>query len=197
MGDESAVINLVVRARDGDQSAWDAIIDRYASLVWSICRRYGLGRLDADDVGQTVWLRLLENLARLREPAALPGWLERTTRNECLRVLKSTRRLERTEERIKREPHEHVDPFDELLREGIALRHNAMLREAFAQLPDRCRELLHLLMGDPPASYEEISRRLGKPIGSIGPQRARCLAALRKKLAEMEPAGVGTESTGR
>ncbi|WP_211267153.1 RNA polymerase sigma factor [Nonomuraea candida] len=188
---------LVLRARNGDQQAWDAIVDRYAPLVWSICRRYGLDRLDSDDVGQTVWLRLLENLGRLREPAALPGWLERTTKNECLRVVQTTRRLERTEERIKREPSEQVDPFDELLEQSAAERDNALLREAFAQLPDRYRQLLLLLMADPPVSYEEISRRLDRPIGSIGPQRARSLAALRKKLAEMDMAGVGMRTTGR
>ncbi|MEV0614150.1 sigma-70 family RNA polymerase sigma factor [Nonomuraea sp. NPDC050404] len=197
MGDESAVTILVVRARDGDQRAWDAIVDRYAPLVWSVCRRFGLDRLDSDDVGQTVWLRLLENLPRLREPAALPGWLERTTKNECLRVAKSRRRLERTEERIKREPPEHADAFDELLESNAAARDNALLREAFAQLPDRYRQLLLLLMADPPVSYEEISRRLDRPIGSIGPQRARSLAALRKKLVEMDMAGVGLRTTGR
>jgi RNA polymerase sigma factor (sigma-70 family) len=197
MGDESAVTILVVRARDGDQQAWDAIVDRYAPLVWSVCRRFGLDRLDSDDVGQTVWLRLLENLPRLREPAALPGWLERTTKNECLRVAKSRRRLERTEERIKREPPEDADAFDELLESNAAARDNALLREAFAQIPERYRQLLLLLMADPPVSYEEISRRLDRPIGSIGPQRARSLAALRKKLIEMDMAGVGMRTTGR
>ena len=45
------VTDLVTRARTGDKRAWDALIERYAPLVWSTCRIYQLGRADADDVG--------------------------------------------------------------------------------------------------------------------------------------------------
>ena len=83
MRDDSPVTALVARARDGDKRAWDAIVDRYAPLIWSICRRYRLDRPDADDVGQSVWLRLVDQLAFIRDPEALPGWLATTTRREC------------------------------------------------------------------------------------------------------------------
>jgi DNA-directed RNA polymerase specialized sigma24 family protein len=75
MRDDPVVTGLVTRARHGDQQAWDALVERYAPLVWSICRRHRLSRADTDDVGQTVWLLLVTHLDRLREPAALPGWL--------------------------------------------------------------------------------------------------------------------------
>jgi hypothetical protein len=42
-------------------------------------------RADADDVGGSVWLRLVEQLGALREPAALPGWIATTTDRECQR----------------------------------------------------------------------------------------------------------------
>jgi Sigma-70 region 2 len=66
---------LVIRARNGEKQAWDELVDRYAPLMWSICRRYRLGRADAEDVGQSVWMRMVGQLASLRDPAALPGWL--------------------------------------------------------------------------------------------------------------------------
>jgi len=71
--------------------AWDALVERYAPLIWSICRLHRLGRADADDVGQSVWLRLIGQLDRVRDPAALPGWLATTTRRECVRVLGAAR----------------------------------------------------------------------------------------------------------
>ncbi len=74
------VTDLVTRARNGDQQAWDALVERYAPLIWSICRRHRLAGADADDVGQGVWLQLAEQLDRVRDPAALPGWLATTTR---------------------------------------------------------------------------------------------------------------------
>ena len=83
---------LVTRARNGDKQAWDELVDRYAPLIWSICRRYRLGRAHAEDVGQSVWLRLVDQLASLRDPAALPGWLATTTQRECGRVLRAARK---------------------------------------------------------------------------------------------------------
>jgi len=73
--DDPVVTGLVTRATDGDRQAWDALIDRYAPLVWSICRRHRLEAADAQDAAQTVWLKLVEHLDKIRDPAALPGWL--------------------------------------------------------------------------------------------------------------------------
>jgi hypothetical protein len=88
MRDDPSVVALVTRATKGDQRAWDELVERYASLVYAICTRYRLSRDDIEDVGQTVWLLLVEHLGRLREPAALPGWLATTTAHECLRVVR-------------------------------------------------------------------------------------------------------------
>jgi hypothetical protein len=83
---EAIITDLVTRARKGDKPAWDALVERYASLIWSICRRYELRGADAEDVGQSVWLHLVDHLDRVRDPAALPGWLATTARRECARV---------------------------------------------------------------------------------------------------------------
>jgi len=85
--DGPLVPELVARARTGDKQAWDALVERYAPLIWSICCTYRLGHADAQDVGQSVWLRLTGQLDKIRDPAALPGWLATTTRRECGRVL--------------------------------------------------------------------------------------------------------------
>jgi len=89
MHNDLSAADLVTRARNGDKQAWDALVDRYAPLVWSICHRHRLSRADADDVGQSVWLQLVEHLGTVRDPAALPGWLATTTRRECGRVLRA------------------------------------------------------------------------------------------------------------
>src|SRR5262245_22442496 len=113
MRDDPSVVSLVERAREGDRAAWDEIVARYASLVWSVCRRYGLVGGDAEDVGASVWLRLVERLGSIREPAALPGWIATTTRRECLRVLRAGRRQVPVEEH--EFPDEERASSDELL----------------------------------------------------------------------------------
>ena len=91
MRDDPSGIYLVTRAQTGDQQAWDLLVERYAPLVWSICRRYRLGGPGAEDVSQNVWLRLVDQLDRIRDPAALPGWLATTTSRECAKALRAAR----------------------------------------------------------------------------------------------------------
>jgi RNA polymerase sigma factor (sigma-70 family) len=181
MRDDPAVIALVDRAAGGDQGAWDEIVERYAPLVWTICCRYRLSRHDIEDVGQTVWLLLVEQLGRLREPAALPGWLATTTSRECLRVVTAARKSQRLRSGLD-DAEQFVD--DKVIDEELLLtERNAGLRAAFAELPPRCQRLLSMLMRDPPCSYAEIHGALGIPVGSIGPQRARCLERMRRSSA--------------
>jgi RNA polymerase sigma factor (sigma-70 family) len=185
MRDDPTVIALVTRAHNGDKTAWDQLVERYAPLVWSICRRYRLSRPDIDDVGQGVWLRLVEHLPKLRDPAALPGWLVTTTSRECLRVVREEQRRDQRERPL--QPDAAVEPaglaeMDTDLPEAELLEAElqAALRDALSSLPQRCRRLLSLLIADPPLSYSEIGARLQMPVGSIGPNRARCLDTLRR-----------------
>jgi RNA polymerase sigma factor (sigma-70 family) len=178
VGDDLSVAELVAQARDGDQGAWDALVERYAPLVWSICRRYRLGD-DAGDVAQSVWLALVGQLGTIRDPAALGGWLATTTRRECVRAVYAARRLPVAGQvlDLANIPDERAQTAEEEL---LAAERHAALREAFADLPAASQKLVALLLVDPPLPYAEISGRLGIPVGSIGPSRARCLDKLRQ-----------------
>jgi RNA polymerase sigma factor (sigma-70 family) len=181
MRDDPSVVALVLRAADGDQRAWDEIVERYAPLVYGVCTRYRLSRDDIEDVGQTVWLLLVEHLGKLREPAALPGWLATTTARECLRTVTVARKTDRRGAG-RDDSLQFVDdrPIDE---EILMAERNAVLRAAFAELPARCQQLLSMLISDPPYSYAKIHEVLEIPVGSIGPQRSRCLDRLRRTSA--------------
>jgi len=193
MRDDPVVIALVGRAAAGDEGAWNEIVDRYAPLVWSICGRYQLGHEEIHDVGQTVWLLLVEKIGSLREPAALPGWLATTTQRECFRVLRIERRHEHTE--LPPEDQMPPDPDATMIEEAVlAAERGAAVRAAFDLLPSSCRVLLSMLASDPPPGYEEISAVLGVKVGSIGPMRARCLDRLRRS---PQVAGFVGERAGR
>lgn len=185
---------MVAAARDGDVEAWNRLVDRYAPLVWSICRTYRLSRTDAEDVGQNVWLRLVEQLPRIRVPAAVAGWIMTTTRRECLRVLRVTQRVEPADAIAERADELQTGhDIDEAL---IAYERRAALRAAFTQLSPRCQHMLSLLMQDPPVPYGVISVRLGMPQGSVGPIRARCLDRLRHCPALAALIEAGADNTG-
>jgi RNA polymerase sigma factor (sigma-70 family) len=172
------VTDLVTRARTGDKQAWGTLVERYAPLIWSICCRYRLGA-DAEDISQSVWLRLVGQLGKIRDPAALPGWLATTTRRECLRLLGAARGPLAEGYVVDAEavPDEQVRIAEE---EVLAAERHAVLREAFRDLAPCDQQLIALLIEDPPVPYAEISARLGIPMGSIGPTRRRCLDKLRR-----------------
>lgn len=182
MTDPETLTEKVQAAISGEREAWNWLVERYAPLVMGVASRYRLRAEDAADVSQGVWLKLVEHLDDIREPLALPGWIVTTTSREALRVLKSRQRTVEVDPQTGQMLEAASDAGsldDELLRDE---RHHA-LREGLRELRPRQRDLLVLLLEDPPLSYDEISRMLGIPMGSIGPTRARCLEALRRTAA--------------
>jgi RNA polymerase sigma factor (sigma-70 family) len=170
----------VLSARDGDEAAWNGLVDEFGSLVWSIARAHRLSSSDAADVSQTTWLRLAEHLDRIREPARVGSWLAATARHECLRLLRRAQRELPLGDDLPEPSGPAVpSPAARLLRQERA----GALWDAFVQLPERCQSLLRVLMADSPPSYEEVSEALELPVGSIGPTRARCLERLRRLAA--------------
>ena len=200
MSDVPSVTDLVTRAMHGDEQAWDALVERYAPLVWSICRRYRLSDADTHDVSQSVWLGVVSHLGKLRDPGALPGWLATTTRRECGKVRHAAQAGGNVD--TGNIPDEQARMAEQELL--VAERH-AALREAVTRLSPNCQRLIAILIEDPPVPYAQISARLGIPVGSIGPCRGRCLDKLRRSPAiaalidaDTDPAaGQGGRQVGR
>jgi RNA polymerase sigma factor (sigma-70 family) len=174
------VTGLVRRAAEGDQEAWERLIDQYSRLIWSITVDFKLPESDAADVVQTTWLRLLEHIDRIEHPDRVGSWLAATARNACLRCLAARKRVVPSQDDVELNGAVAYGPeIDERL---LADERARRVRDALSRLPWRWQRLLELLMADPPASYTDISDELGLPIGSIGPTRGRCLARLRALL---------------
>jgi len=169
---------LLLRVIDGDERAWDEVVDRFAGLVWSVARSYRLSAAATGDVVQTVWLRLAEHAGRIRQPDRLASWLATTTRNEALRVIRGNQRVT-----PQSSPDEYIDPTTPTVEERVsdAATLQAVL-DAFAKLSPEDQRLMRLLCAVPPLDYETISELIGRPIGSIGPTRARCLERLKRLL---------------
>ncbi len=173
---------LLAAAGGGDSQAWNQLVERYERLVWSVVRSFRLDEAASADVAQTVWLRLVEHCDRIRNPDGLASWLATTTRHEAIRTSKMQRRQTPTDFEFDVEDTTAVG-FDELL---VDSEDRATLVVAFRQLPEDSQQLLRLLTTDPPLDYETIAEIIGRPIGSIGPTRARCLDRLRTLMAAAE-----------
>jgi len=183
--------SLVRACQEGDRRAWETLVHRYERLLYAIPLRCGLSEDDAADVFQTVCIKLLENLGKLRDERHLTGWLITTARHESWRVYRQKSRYMGLEEEGAGDAGDasSAPPGASLLPQEAVLRleEEQMVRRAVQELGDRCRTLLEwLYQTDPTPSYAEIAKRLNVPIGAIGPTRARCLQQLKKTLQKMD-----------
>jgi RNA polymerase sigma factor (sigma-70 family) len=177
---------LVARCLAGEAAAWAALVRRYQRLVYTVARRIGHDEHAAADVFQTVFGRLVAHLPRIADPSRLQAWIVTTAKREALlQRARSQRTVSMTRDADEDGGTEAWDaPDDALLPdEALAqLQQADRVRRALDRLDTRCRELLRLLFADADRTpaYDEVSRRLNMPPGSIGPTRARCLTKLRQ-----------------
>jgi RNA polymerase sigma factor (sigma-70 family) len=177
---------LIARARTGDGDAWDELVRRFTPLLWAVARRYGLGRQDAADAVQMTWLRLVEHLDRIRDPARIAGWLLTTCRRECWVLLRlASRCLPVDMSEVDRQldavlatlSTSSVDPADAV----VAMEEAAAVRRAVSRLPQRHQAVLTALFAGPDrgsGGYVAVADELGIPVGSLGPTRGRALRRL-------------------
>ena len=173
--------DLAKAAAGGDEAAWRALVERFSGLIWSVTRAYRLGAADAADVFQTTWLRLAEHIGRLDHPEYVGAWLATTARRESLRAARASARVVPTDDEAVFDAREAEEATPE---QALLLSERAdHLWRAFRTLPEHCQALLRLLIASPAPSYAEVGAALDRPVGSIGPTRARCLRLLRERLA--------------
>jgi RNA polymerase sigma factor (sigma-70 family) len=180
---------LVAGVRVGDESAWRAMTEQYEPLLRWLARWCGLSAEDADDAVQVTWLRCLEHIDQLTDAGRLNNWLVTICRRECIRLATKARRdvplSEADMVRLIDGRGEECDPFAEAERRDQCDR----LYRAITALPERQRVILVELLRREDQSYLDLSRRLGLPVGSIGPTRQRAVTRLRldPRIADLSP----------
>jgi RNA polymerase sigma factor (sigma-70 family) len=170
---------LFVAAREGDRAALAELVRQLSPLLWQVARSQGLDRDSSVDAVQTGWLELLGAMDAIREPNAVVGWLATVVRREAWRIRRTggTEVLEQ-EPVLTEVPHTEPGPEEEV----IAKDRRTRLWAAVDSLPERCRTLLRIVAFVQRPDYAQVSRAIGMPVGSIGPNRGRCLDKLRRHL---------------
>ncbi|MFN0105717.1 MAG: RNA polymerase sigma factor [Bryobacteraceae bacterium] len=171
--------DLVEHCLRGDERAWEALLQKYKRLIYSVTLRYRFSEADAADIFQLVCIDLYTQLDQVRNVDALRGWLARVTANKCFHWKR-------------RRDQSPLDQLDETAAPPAqpdwlaALEREQIVREAVASLGPRCQELVRMLFfEDPPRPYDQAARDLGLATGSIGFIRGRCLKRLAAALEEL------------
>lgn len=170
---------LLLECLRGNQQAWGALVDKYRNLVYSVPMKYRMLPEDAADIFQAVWTDLFSELPRLRNAGALRSWLITVAGHKCYQWKRQVS-LRNHGANPGLEP---TDPQATFLEWRQEVEREQTLRDAIEELPERCREMVHLLFyQQPPLPYKEVANRLGLAEGSIGFIRGRCLKKLRATL---------------
>ena len=172
-------LELIQACLSGNEIAWRELVRRYGRLVYSVALRDGLSVVDAYDVFQNVFAIVFRHLRDLRDHKLLAAWLIRITHRECLRLRTHLGNSEEISEDL---PDSAALPDDKV----ATWEFQHLVHLALEQMDPPCRKLMTALFLDPQRpSYQEIAKLLKIPIGSIGPNRARCFKKLESILTAM------------
>jgi len=176
MEEPATVSELVQRCQRGDTKAFDILYETFSPLVRACGRRFRLSPADVDDVVQQVWLAFWQSASRLKQPDRVAPWLWVTAANECRRRLRSGRR-ELVADRLP-EGEAPLDTQPDVRALNAADR--AMVESILHTVRPDERDLIILLTAERRPDYRRIAARVRRPVGSIGPSRARILTKLRR-----------------
>jgi RNA polymerase sigma factor (sigma-70 family) len=174
-----SVVDLLRGVSARDRAAWEEIMRRYGKLVSGTVRSFRLQEADSLDAVQMTWLRLAENVDRVRSPESLGGWLVTTARRECLQILRHEKSVVNL---VSVELESFGNPSASPERQIIGANTTQTLWRLVDELSPRRRAVLRMLFNTDPWPYAEVAHVVKMPLGGIGPTRARALRELRKKL---------------
>jgi RNA polymerase sigma factor (sigma-70 family) len=166
--------------RGGSRGRIEPLVRLLNPTLWHVARACRLEQADAEDVVQTAWLRLVDAADGIRDPRTVLAWMGTTVRREAWKVARERRRDMPWDE-----PDPDTDlgdpapgPVEAVLRDET----QRVLLSHLSRLTPKCRAILRVVSRGGPPDYAALSESLGIPVGSIGPTRGRCLAALRASL---------------
>ena len=163
------------QARDGDATAFAAIVRRHQSMVFSLALHVLRNRSAAEDLAQDVFLELYRSLARLESPAHVIAWLRRVTSHRCIDELRRARN--RMELQMDIVPDLGESPSSrEVFLEG-------RLRDLVAELPENARMVM-VLRYQEELDPSDIADALDMSINTVKSHLRRSLATLRAALAK-------------
>jgi RNA polymerase sigma-70 factor (ECF subfamily) len=167
--------DLVARCRDGDDEAWNLLVERFSRYVYAICTQgFRFNPQDAEDVYQDVFARVYEQLGKLRDDSAVRPWIAQLTRRLCIDRIRSTREA----------PTEDLEP--EGVDDKLAELDDALaVREMMAALPENCQEILDRFFARD-ESYRTIGEALDLPSGTIASRISRCLEKLKAAMEDSD-----------
>ena len=171
--------DLVRRYCAGDPTSVDALMARFRPVVAGAARRHVYSAYDVEDVVQETWLTFVTKAPQIREPERVVGWLRTTATNLARRLAMRNARTELVDDTMMEQAQPSFE--DEVTTLAVDRTRRDAFEEALEQLSCPDRNLVSLLIDERGLSYGTIGGLLQRPVGSIGPSRARVVDKIRRQ----------------
>lgn len=147
---------LVLKAQSGDRAAFEALYRQWNPIVLAHCLRHLRQSADAQDASQKAWLKAMNSLGHLKDPACFPAWLLRIGHLSCIDVIRRQSRRSNLQNQLEQNQTASFDDPEKTLD----------LRAAIGNLPQGQQEILglHYSAG---FSTAEIGHILGLAAGTV------------------------------
>jgi RNA polymerase sigma-70 factor (ECF subfamily) len=177
--------SVVREAISGSREAFDELVRRHRSQIYTLIRTVTGDDADADDLTQECFVRAYVAIVRFRGESSFRTWLTRIAVNVARTYLARRRRVQQPVSLEVASDGEHWTSESFVVENDVELtvcRRQAIVR-ALAQLPEQCRVALTLrdVQG---FEYHEIAEVLNTPIGTIEARVFRARRRLRPLLQQ-------------
>jgi len=175
---------LVRAALLGENSAFGAIVERYWNMVVALALSKVSNPAEAEDIAQESFLKAYSQLASLRDPSRLAGWLSKITMQQCSNSLRRTVRCRRALG-CRKTPIETLDEQPAMAANpGLTQNQIHFVRQTVRGLPEKFRTMIVMrFVAD--LSTVQIAEQLGKRPGTVRVLLHRAYKLLRKDLAPL------------
>jgi len=192
---------LIQRCLQGDQLAWDAIVQQYRRKVFNVAYKFVGRHEEAEDLTQDIFIKIFKSLATFDRRANFQTWLISVSRNLCIDHYRSVRQERQTID-YQIDPNE-LSPVSRDPGPIAAIEQQdrvVLLREALAALPESLRRAV-LMRDIQELTYQEIADRLHLPEGTVKSRINRGRTELARQIRRMRgddyrPSGTKAENTG-
>lgn len=180
---------LLRRAQDGDQEAFEALVEREQDKVYGLALRMTRSEADAAEIAQDTFFSAYQHLKDFRGQAAFGSWVHRIAANNALMRLRHRRVVEKSEEALdepaftrmgllRRPPQQWERPADE---QALDAELGQAIERATDRLPEGYREVF-LLKDVEGLSYEQIAEITGDSVAAIKSRLHRARLSLREAI---------------
>jgi RNA polymerase sigma factor (sigma-70 family) len=167
---------LLVDIRDGRADSFESLIRVCRPIVERQARIHAWADRDVDDIVQEVWIRLIQHSDSIRDPQSLVAWLKVVTQRTASVLGRRNARMIPTE--LADDHPSAASTEDQAISQHDRGRITDGVRSALGRLDETDRQLLLLLHREDTPRYVEVSRKVNRPVGSLGPTRQRLLKRL-------------------